>query len=267
MLFCGVLYACLASLADEPYGRGYGGAIGVLFWLAVLFFLSPFIVLALGFVHSLLFTTPVMTASNFAGARTRMSAPYWALPALLLLSVGYAVPISMVSGSSYVATFCWISAVGIPPVAVSVFARMRQVSRLRVRLYALVPIAVAMVVTFFVGAAAPTYRPPVLERADYVGEWAGDGTILELGAGGEVTAKMLPVHDGHEVIDHCSGHGTWIPAEAEYGNRAGVSLSIPDCKTAELRWGVAGTEGRPELFVLMGDPDAGEVTVLRKQTG
>lgn len=57
------------------------------------------------------------------------------------------------------------------------------------------------------------------------------------------------------------------PAKAEYGNRAGVALTVPDCKEAELRWEVAGTEERPELFVLMGDPDAGEVTVLRKQTG
>lgn len=204
-----MLYAWLVSFAEEPYGRGYGGGIAVLFWLVVMFFASPFIALSLGFIHSLLFTTPVMVASNFVGARTRMSAPYWSLPALLLLAVGYVLPISLLNDSSYFATFSWISAVGIPPVAVALFARMRQVPRGTVRRYALAPIVAAVIATFFFGAAAPAYRPPVLERADYVGEWAGDGTILELGAGGEVTAKVLPVHDGFEVVDHCSGHGTW----------------------------------------------------------
>ncbi|MFF8271771.1 hypothetical protein ACF059_30980 [Streptomyces sp. NPDC016562] len=262
-----MLYAWLLSFAEEPYNRGFGGGIAALFWLVVLFFGSPFIVLALGFAHSLLFTTPVMTASNFAGVRSRMAAPYWALPTLIVLTLGYAVPISLLSGSSYVATLCWISAVGVPPVAVAVFARMRQVPRRTVRRYALAPLVAAVIATFCLGAAAPAYQPPVLERADYVGAWAGDGVILELGAGGEVTAKVLPVHDGFEVVDHCSGHGTWAPAEAEYGRRAGVALAIPDCKEAELRWEVAGTEPRPELFVLMGDPDAGEVAVLRKQAG
>ncbi|MGP3691266.1 hypothetical protein ACTVZO_42515 [Streptomyces sp. IBSNAI002] len=267
LLFCAVLYAWLVSLAEEPYNRGFGGGIAALFWLVVMFFGSPFIVLALGYVHSFVFTTPVMVLSNLAGVRTRMSASYWVLPALVMLAAGYAMPICLLNGSSYGATLCWIAVIGIPPVAVAVFARMRQVPRRTVRRYALAPIVAAVITTFCLGAAAPAYQPPVLERADYVGEWAGDGAVLELGSGGEASAKVLPVHDGFEVVDHCSGHGTWVPAEAQYGSRAGVALAVPDCKEAELRWEVAGTEGRPELFVLLGDPDAGEVVVLRKQTG
>ncbi|WP_327129770.1 hypothetical protein [Streptomyces sp. NBC_01727] len=50
---------------------------------------------------------------------------------------------------------------------VAVFARMRQVSRIRVRRWALGPIVVAMIATFFVGATSPTYQPPALERANY----------------------------------------------------------------------------------------------------
>ncbi|MFF0291186.1 hypothetical protein [Streptomyces sp. NPDC005262] len=115
-LICAALYAQLAMLAEEPYGRGYGGGIALLFWLAVMCVLGPFIAVLLGFAHSLLFTTPVMMASNTAGVRTRISAPWWALPAVGLLAAGYAVPISLLVGTSYAATFGWIAAAGVLPV-------------------------------------------------------------------------------------------------------------------------------------------------------
>lgn len=93
----------------------------------------------------------------------------------------------------------------------------------------------------------------------------GDGVRLELGARGEVTARELPVHDGFDVVRRCSGHGTWKPVEAALDGRAGVAVSVPGCEDAESVWQVAGTRERPELFVLMGDPDAGDVAVLRKR--
>lgn len=267
LLFCAVLYAQLSMLAGEPYGRGYGGGIAVLFWLFVMVVLGPFIAVLLGLLHSLLFTTPVMHVSNAAGTRTRVSAPWWALPAVGLLGAGYAVPVSLLLGTSYAATFGWIAGAGVLPVGVAVFARMRRVSRVTVRWWALGPLVLAVIASLFLGATAPGYRPPVLERADYVGAWAGDGVRLELGAQGAVLARDLPVHDGFEILGHCSGQGTWEPEEAAHGDRAGVALTITDCRDAELRWVVAGTDARPELFALMGDPDAGEVAVLRKRAG
>ncbi|MFF4098724.1 hypothetical protein [Streptomyces sp. NPDC001903] len=264
-LICAALYAQLAALADEPYGRGYGGAIAVLFWLVVQAVLGPCIGLALGFAHSLLFTTPVMVASNAVGVRTRIPAPWWAPPALGLLAAGYAVPVSWIAGTAYAATFGWIAALGVLPVGASVYARMRLVPKVRARRWALVLIAPALVIAFAFGVTAPAYQPPVLARADYVGEWAGDGVHLELGAQGEVTARELPVYEGFEVVDHCSGHGTWKPLEAAHGHRAGVDLAIPNCHSANLSWEVAGTDEHPELFVLMGDPDAGETVVLSKR--
>ncbi|MFF5065531.1 hypothetical protein [Streptomyces sp. NPDC000460] len=98
--------------------------------------------------------------------------------------------------------------------------------------------------------------------------WIAALGVLPVGASvgprGEVTARELPVYTGFEVVDHCSGHGTWKPLEAARGHRAGVDLAIPDCQDASLSWKVAGTEEHPELFVLMGDPDAGETAVLSK---
>ncbi|MFI8501704.1 hypothetical protein ACIGFK_24870 [Streptomyces sp. NPDC085524] len=266
-LLCAAFYAQLAALAGEPYGRGYGGGIAVLFWLFVMCVIGPFIALGLGYVHSLLFTTPVMAASNLAGVRTRVSAPYWAAPTAALIAAGYAVPLSLLADASYAAAFGWIAAVGAPPVVVAVFARMRQVPRGTVRRRAVAPIAVAVVATFFIGVDVPAYQPPVLGRADYIGEWAGDHVRLELGPQGEAVVRRLPVHDGFEVVSHCSGRGTWKPVEQAYGDRAGVALAVPGCERAELTWQVAGTAQRPELFVLMGDPDDGETAVLRKQAG
>ncbi|MFJ4321470.1 hypothetical protein ACIP46_40405 [Streptomyces lavendulae] len=262
---CAALYAQLAALGEEPYGRGYGGGIAVLFWLAVMCVLGSPLALAVGCAHNLLFTTPVMVLSNLAGTRTRISAPWWALPVVGLLAGGYALPVRLLAGTPYAAALGWIAAAGVLPVAVAVLARMRRVPRARVRLWALGPIGVALIAAFLSGAAAPGYRPPVLEEASYVGTWTGDGVRLELGARGEVTARELPVHDGFDVVRRCSGRGTWKPVEADPGDRTGVAVSVPGCEDAESVWQVAGTRERPELFVLMGDPDAGDMAVLRKR--
>ncbi|MFE2479139.1 hypothetical protein [Streptomyces sp. NPDC059389] len=264
-LICAALYAQLAAPADAPYGRGYGGAIAVLFWLVVEAVLGPCIGLVLGFAHSLLFTTPVMVASNAVGVRTRIPAPWWTPPALVLLAAGYAVPVSWIAGTAYTATFGWIAALGVLLVGASVYARMRLVPKVRARRWALVLIAPALVTAFAFGVTAPAYQPPVLAGAGYVGEWAGDGVHLDLDPRGEATAKELPVYKGFEVVDHCSGRRTWKPVDAAHGHWAGVDLAIPACQDANLNWEAAGTDEHPELFVLMGDPDAGETAVLSKR--
>ncbi|MBT2446812.1 hypothetical protein J7F03_06925 [Streptomyces sp. ISL-43] len=264
-LLCALLYAQLNALAQEPYGRGFGGGIAVLFWLFVMVVGSPFVVILLGYVHSVLFTTPVMELSNAAGMRTRVSAPWWALPMTGALAVLYSIPVSLLAGPSYAATCGWIAAAGVLPVGVAVLARMRQVPRGKVRKWMILPGVAAVITTFYFGATAPVYEPPVLGRAEYVGEWSGDGVRLELTAQGEAAANWLPVDDGLDVVGHCTARGTWKPEEAAYGRGAGVALTVPDCKDAQLRWEVAGTAKRPELFVLIGDPDAGDMRVLRKR--
>ncbi|MFJ7208935.1 hypothetical protein ACIQWR_36065 [Streptomyces sp. NPDC098789] len=264
-LLCAALYAQVASLGAEPYGRGYGGAIALLFGLFVMAVFGPLLAYAAGWLHSLLFTTPVMLASNALGVRTRISAPRWALPTAVVFAAGYALPLSVLTGAAYTTTLGWTAAVGFPPVAVAVLARMRQIPSGRIRLWAIGPIAVAVLAALVLGAGAPGYEAPALGHADFVGRWTGDGVSLTLGDRGEAEAQQLPVHNGFDVVGHCTGHGTWRSTAAGGSaneGRAGVVLALPDCKTAELRWSVAGTRERPELFVLMGDPDAGDVVVL-----
>ncbi|MCP3760424.1 hypothetical protein [Streptomyces sp. TBY4] len=261
-----------AEAVDDPYGRGFGGGIGLLFGLAFTCLVLPLLAFAAGWVHSTLVTVPVMELSHAAGVRTRIPAPVWSLPALAALGALYAAPVALLTPAPYAATWGWLTAAGVLPVAVAVHARMRQRNKASVRRRARGTAAVAVVAAFAAGIAwssqsAGPYRPPVLAHAEYVGEWTGDGVRLELDARGTVMAEKLPVHDGFEVVDRCSGRGTWESREADELHRAGVVLAVPECGDASLVWAVAGTAEEPELFVLIGDPDGGDVRVLRKREG
>lgn len=261
--------ATFAEVADDPYGRGYGGGIGALFGLIFICVVLPLLAFAVGWVHSTLVTIPVMELSNAAGVCTRIPAPWWALPILAALSAVYAAPVALLASAPYAATCGWLVTAGVLPVAVAVYARMRQRTKSSVRRWMLGVAAVAVVGAFVAGSAWPSrsapYRPPVLSHGDYVGVWTGDGVRLELDAQGSATAEKLPVDDGFEVVDRCSGHGTWEPRAADRLYRAAVVLAVPECGKASLVWELAGTAAEPELFVLIGDPDSGDVRVLRKR--
>lgn len=255
----------LVSFTEEPYGRGYGGGIGILFSFAFMCTLQPALMFGVGWVHSALFTTPVMELSNAAGVRTRIPAPWWALPAAALLAAVYAAPMALLTSSSYAATWGWTAAAGVLPVVVAVYARMRQKTKASVRRWTLGPAAIAMLAAIVAAIAWPPYEPPVLQRADYIGVWTGDGVRLELDARGAVVAGGLPVVRGWDEEGRCTGRGTWKSRQAADSYRAGVLLDVPGCPKASLEWELAGTAESPELFVLIGDPDEGDVRVLRKR--
>ncbi|MFI5865259.1 hypothetical protein [Streptomyces sp. NPDC051546] len=263
--------ATTAAVMDDPYGRGYGGGIAALLLLFFLCVILPLLAFALGWLHSVLVTVPVMRLSNAAGVRTRIPAPWWSLPVLAALSASYAAPVALLTGSPYAATCGLLAAAGVLPVAVAVSARMRQWTKSSVRRWVAAVAAVAAVGAFIGGSAWPSrsgpYRPPVLSQGDYAGMWTGDGIRLELDAQGTAMAEQLPVENGFEPVGRCSGPGTWKSREADGRSyRAGVVLAVAECGAgASLTWEVAGTAAEPELFVLIGDPDAGDVRVLRKR--
>lgn len=259
------------EVVDDPYGRGFGGGIGAIFGLVFICVVLPLLGFAAGWVHSVLVTVPVMALSNAVGVRTRIPAPWWALPVLAGLSAAYAAPVALLTSAPYAATCGWLVAAGALPVAVAVCARMRQWTKSSVRRRTLGVAALAAVAACVAGSAWPSgsepYQPPVLSRGDYVGVWTGDGVRLELDAQGSATAEKLPVDDGFEVVDRCSGHGTWKLREADRLSRAAVVLAVPECDKDARVWELAGTAAEPELFVLIGDPDGGDVRVLRKREG
>ncbi|MFZ3498400.1 hypothetical protein ACODT5_35110 [Streptomyces sp. 5.8] len=252
---------------SDAYGVGYGTfAIGLILEVAFACVFLPLFAAVAGWVHSTLVTTPVMELSNAVGLRTRISAPRWALPVLVLLAGVYAAPVALLIRTSYLATWGWIAAAGVLPVGVAVYARMRQRRKLRMRLWTLAATAFAVPAALVAGFLMPPYQPPALERGDYVGEWAGSGVRLELDAEGGAMAEKLPVDDGFGVTDRCSGRGTWEhTGGSDDGYGPGVALSVAECEEASLYWRVAGSEEEPQLFVLIGDPDSGDVRILRKQ--
>ncbi|MCJ0873529.1 hypothetical protein [Streptomyces sp. AP-93] len=263
---------------SDAYGVGYGTfAIGLILEVALGCIVLPPLSLAAGWVHGALFTTPVMMLSHAVGVHARIPAPRWAGPVLVLLAGLYAAPVALVTRTSYVTTWGWIAAAGVLPVGVAVYARMRQRTKLRVRLWTLAATVIAVPAAFAAGFLMPPYQPPVLERADYVGVWTGGGVELELDAQGVATAEGLPVDNGFDEAGRCSGRGTWEHAAGTTadgttadrttagGYGAGVVLSIEECEKASLSWDVAGTAEHPQLFVLIGDPDGGDVRVLRKR--
>lgn len=265
----GLLWMVTIDLRDD-YDAGYGGGLAIVGLLCMLVFTPPILFLY-GWLHAWLFAVPVMLLSDALGVRTRVPAPRWALPALVLLSAAYATPLAAL-GAPYVATCGSIAVIGAIPTGVAVCARMRQWPKAKVRKRVLIAtgVAVPLIIGGAVAGSAtglmPGYRPPVLERADLVGEWTGDGTRLVLGEDGEVTARELPVEIwGKPEAGSCTGTGTWKELAAVGAYRAGVSLTIPECKGAEMNWSVAGTDQDPELFVLMGDLDSGDLRILHKR--
>ncbi|MFF1411475.1 hypothetical protein ACFVX6_17070 [Streptomyces sp. NPDC058289] len=251
----------------DAYGVGYGTfAIGLFLEVAFACVFLPPLSFAAGWVHGTLFTTPVMELSHVVGVRTRIPAHRWAPPVLVLLAGLYAAPVALLVRTSYVATWGWMAAAGVLPVGVAVYARMRQRTKLRMRLWTLAATLIAVPAALVAGFLMPPYQPPVLERADYVGVWTGGGVDLELDAQGAATAEGLPVDDGFGEAGRCSGRGTWEHAAGSAGGYGpGVVLSVAECDEAALYWQVVGTEEAPQLFVLIGDPDGGDVRVLRKR--
>jgi hypothetical protein len=61
----------------------------------------------------------------------------------------------------------------------------------------------------------------------------------------------------------CDGTGTWEP-DADSDERDGVVVRLDGDCGQETRWSVSGTAHAPELFVLFGDPDAGELRILKR---
>lgn len=266
----GIFWIVTIGTRDD-YDTGYGGAPAILGLLCMCVFAPP-ILFVLGAIHAALFTVPVLTLSNAAGVRSGIPAPRWALPALVLLCAAYAWPVSLAFDTSYAAAYGWTAAAGAVPVAVAVAARVRQWPKARVRRRTFAMSGLAVLLTVLVGIEAqvmdvlPQYRPPALEHADYVGEWAGDGTWLVLDEDGTAKVLGLPVEDReNDDIGRCMGTGTWREETSYGGYRPGIGLSVPDCAKAELRWAAGGTAQEPELFVMIGDPDGGELRVLRKR--
>ncbi len=109
------------------------------------------------------------------------------------------------------------------------------------------------------------YEPPLLSRERAVGAWTdGRGGLLHLAPDGTATADGLLVEDVDRPFGEvrCDASGTWYHEPGTPWNQK-IVTRFDDCSFYE--WSVGGTDARPKLDVLYGDPDAPERYVLTRR--
>ncbi|MGW4547420.1 hypothetical protein ACWEN4_13695 [Streptomyces violaceorubidus] len=91
--------------------------------------------------------------------------------------------------------------------------------------------------------------------------------MLTLRPDGTAEASRMPVSSG--AIGEgtaCDGLGTWFLVRAGQDDRYrdGVLVHLDGDCGQESDWTIGGTEQDPELFVFLGDPDAGDLRILTR---
>ncbi|MCX4762966.1 hypothetical protein OG562_18675 [Streptomyces sp. NBC_01275] len=278
-----LLWWVLTSTAD-PYGRDYGGALGLL----CVFVLAPLYLPVLGLLHACVQTLPAAVLAD--RALRRVPWPWWARHLLGAVLVGgaWAAVCALAWGRPFAATLLAFAALGVVPVlAVSYVRRLRRLQTgpgwgwdLWSVWWRAGVASVGLFVLAFAGALAATamglveeYEPPELSAAQVAGVWRGqDGAELRLLPGGRAELSRMPAEAefaSGEDLAVCDGTGTWTfggPDESTGRDHVAVRLGSGTGSGCgeETSWAVAGTADAPELFVIFGDPDAGELRVLKQ---
>lgn len=101
------------------------------------------------------------------------------------------------------------------------------------------------------------YRPPAVTAAMLAGAWRdGEGGTLTLTPDGVASASRAR---------GCTGQGSWKLGSATNSGNQEVGIVVGDCSGAS--WYVGGTKARITLYQYIGDPDAGNLYVFRKDPG
>ncbi|MCX5037187.1 hypothetical protein OHA99_21355 [Streptomyces coelicoflavus] len=255
-------------LALEAGGDDYGYPGGAYLGICCV----PVVLPLLGLVHATLQITP---AAALAGLRPgALPGPEWAwhLGVSVLIGAGWSVLGRLLWGWPLGDTLPWFAGAGVLPVLVLDRLRGRPWRGRRVWLGS----AVASFV-LFVGCGIPaaaltdTYEPPRLSAGQLTGDWHGaHGSLLRLNPDGRAELTRLPARRGADEegdFSVCDGTGTWtLERENEFmdTDRDGVLLRPNGECGGETYWTVGGTEQDPELFVVLGDPDSGDLRILTR---
>ncbi|OPG05405.1 hypothetical protein B1R27_21485 [Streptomyces sp. GKU 895] len=275
----------IASINDDDYGVGLGGALAGIFFLLVLVVLP-----LLATLYAAAFMMPALVLARLAARRTRGPEWPWQLGFVtvvgafwLAVVAGRLVSVPELAG----ATGCLVAFALLPLLAV---AQARRRARTKGRVWGFIGVwlrsagaAFGLCVLIVGGAIAATfagllkeYEPPTLSVAQLAGVWRGDdGAVLNLRENGRADFTDLPLEDpdSFEYV-RCDGTGTWSVdrdgSDDAYlgegpGVRDGVVVRLHGGCDEQTYWTIGGTEREPELFVLFGDPDAGDLRILKKK--
>lgn len=248
----------------DDYDQGGGGFLGIV--------CVPLVLPFLGVLHA---TVQIMPAATLARLRPRTArGPEWSwhLAGSVLIGTGWSALGCALWGWPVADTLPWFAGVGALPVLALARLRGRPWGSWGVWLRS----AGASFVLFAVcGVSAASlaghYEPPELSAGQLVGDWRGaDGGVLRLAPDGRAELTRVPAHndvdeDGDFTL--CDGTGTWTRegrSDLRDTDRDGVLVRLDGECGQETYWTIGGTERDPELFVLFGDPDAGELRILTR---
>jgi hypothetical protein len=143
-------------------------------------------------------------------------------------------------------------------------------------------LALAGAVLATIGGVIQDYEPPKLSAGQLAGDWRDDdGAVLRLRPDGHAELTKVPSEplaaddSAHRTgpadpsFTRCDGTGTWgLRTSDPYHqiDRDGVLVRLPDGCGDETYWTIGGTADAPELFVLFGDPDAGDLRILTRDS-
>ncbi|MER6343581.1 hypothetical protein ACWC10_18345 [Streptomyces sp. NPDC001595] len=262
----------IGTVTQDDYGL-YGGGLGLLCMCALL----PVVLPVMGLLQATLHLMPGWMLAEALGRRFP-GRPRWArrLAAVTLVGVGWAAVAAVAAGLPFTATALWFAALGVWPVLWAAYVERR--AGVTGRSWGCIGLwlaaafaAVGLGVLTLVGGLLATvtglvkeYEPPPLSAVRLPGVWrGGDGAVLRLLPGGRAEAVELPaVAAGgwDPVVCRGTRSGTWT---TETRDRDGVLVRLGGCG-GETFWMIGGTAREPELAVVLGDPDAGDVRILER---
>ncbi|MFJ8083538.1 hypothetical protein ACIQ6Y_23390 [Streptomyces sp. NPDC096205] len=272
------------TATDDQYGGG-GSALG----LACAMVLTPLWLPPVGMVHALVQSLPATLLTGLIRRRARGPEWGWQVLCALLVGVLWAVPPALLWGWPFATTAVVFAALGVLPALALAYARVRARTgrawgtwgtwwRSGVVGLGLLVLSVPGCALAAAIGLIEVYEPPQLSQKQLVGVWRGEkGAELRLRPDGRADLVRLPAQpefDASADFSVCDGTGTWeLDTEGRhdtYGGEApnardGVVVRLDGGCGQETYWTIAGTERRPELFVVFGDPDSGELRVLERR--
>ncbi|MEV5608009.1 hypothetical protein [Streptomyces sp. NPDC052225] len=263
--------------ATNDYGQGYGGALGVIGFACMLLFVPPLCGL-FGWAQAAVQVWPALRLGDLAARRA--PGPGWAgrTACALACALVWAVPFALLGVCSYGTGAVLCAAVEVLPLLAVLRARRRPIAAPRLWLTSVLGGFAAVILTLVCGIAVsvagltPRYEPPHLTTAELAGVWRGeDGAELRLTSGGRARAVRLPYDyewdadsaSGESSLKRCEGGGTWRWTDSDDFVAGDPGIDLDACDTT-LTWTIGGTAERPELYYLFGDPDSGELRILRR---